>query len=449
MTDNTQVVSEESERAVIGMCMYGYDDINYLEAASIVTSKDFFYIRHALIWQAIETVYGTHRQIDTALVALQLENTKQLDEIGGRSYLIQLVAEAPVAHVAVYAEMVHRLAKRRNALSTVDQIRGLLLDSAIDTEAAFNQADNLWMRASGEVQDSRGAWLRDVASTFFDDFEKRMLNNDRFSGIETGLQPLDEMINGLEDGRLHILCGRPGMGKSTVADTIVLNSALRGIPVMHATSERPKKQVFQRWLSILTGLSYKQISNAATLTMHERAAVTRAIGDLSELPIYMYDVAMPSITALHRQAQFLQDRHNVRLLVLDGMYRCSTGDSKLDREDYLRYSFVAQGGKTIAVDLGMPVLFTHQLNRSLEDRADKRPRLDDLRGSGRIEEEADIVLGVYRDSEYDQTADPHALEVLGLKNRDAQKTVAHLYYDGACSRITNGHYQTTDFAHPF
>jgi replicative DNA helicase len=418
--------------------------------AAILTAKDFFLVRHSQIWSAIEYVYAEHRMIESSLVAFRLEQCGQLDSVGGRSYLVQIMTEVPLGSpTAVFAEIVKRLSRRRSGLLALDKIRSLLNDTTLETDDAFSQADKLWMKASGQAQDDRGEWIAATASDYLDELSRRMVTNAEFSGVQTGLRALDVLINGMERGRLHILCGRPGMGKSTIADNIVLNAALKGVPVLHATSERPKAQVFQRWVSILTGISYQRISQAAGLNPAERAKITKAIGDLSTLPIYLYDVAMPTIGGLHRQAQFLQDRHNIQLVVFDGMYRCKTGDKQIDRDDFTRYSMVAESGKTIAGELNLPVLFTHQLNRGLEDRNDKRPRLSDLRGSGRIEEEADIVIGAYRDSAYDPTADSHSMELLVLKNRDGEQSTAHMYYDGSCSRIQDGTAQVHRLNDPF
>lgn len=396
--------SEEAERATLGSIFI--DPACFLEVSATLKSAEDFYIRrHMVIYQAIERVKERKDEIDLITVADDLENTGDLDNVGGRAYLVDLMNnQGTSTKVYVYANLVKRAAIRRRMTLALVDMHKKVNDESLNIEDVQSQADTAWLNATSDITENNGVWMSDVIGDVYDELERAMSNGGNVAGLKTGLSDLDQAINGLEPEQLIIFAGRPGMGKSAIMDNIVLNMATQGIPVFYATSERGRNQVIKRMLAIHTQVPMSK-QKSGNVTGQEASRLTDGIAELCNLPIYFDDNPMPRPRDIFAQADWMVKRHGCEAIFFDGMYRSHTGISEFDKSERLKYGRIALDLKTMARTLKVPVATTHQLSRAVEQRQDKRPMMSDLRESGRIEEETDKIIFLYRDIVYNENSE--------------------------------------------
>lgn len=430
--------SEEAEKAVLGSIMIAPEA--FIEVSGILSdSDDFYLIRHRVIYQAMETIQKRDDDMDYIVLADCLEASGDLDNMGGRSYLIELANSVGTSkHASVYATLVKRTAIRRRMMQATSDMHSLIQDETLDIDELRDRADSKWLNATSDITEHRGAWMSEAASKFFDELGRSMVGQS-ITGLETGLHDVDKLLCGLSPEQLIILAGRPGMGKSAAVDNIALHIAKKGIPVFYATSERSIEQVVRRMAAISTGINTVKIQNG-TLSPSESSKLTEQTAQFAKLPIYFNDDPMPRPRDIYAQADWMIKRHGCKIILFDGMYRAKTGFDKIDNAEsqHGKYGRIALELKTMARALRVPVLATHQLNRSLENRANKRPMMSDLRESGRIEEEADKIIFLYRDVVYNPaTASPNGCDWILAKHRDGPTGFASTYFEDFCTRFSN------------
>lgn len=436
--------SQEAEEAVIGSVLL--DPYCFLEVASQLDARDFFMLRHSVIWQAIDRVYQDKMPIEMLTVADRLEASGDLETIGGRAYIVQLVNNTPTSiHASVYATMVKRTAIRRRMMVATDEMRKTAMDENLNIHDVQALCDAVWLKVASETTESQGAWISDVISELYDEVEQLIQHEKAFSGIATGLRDLDALMGGIEADTLTIVAARPGMGKSALMDNIALNMAQSGIPIFYATSERSRKQVVRRMASVVTGINSMKLKTGQ-LSPQEIARFTATVGTISELPIYIDDKPMPTPRDIFHQAKWMVERYGAKAILFDGMYRAKTGVNDFDRDNHKKYGEIALQLKTISRSL-CPVVATHQLSRGVEQRQDKRPKMSDLRESGRIEEEADKILFLYRDSVYNEaTAFPNQCDMILEKHRDGQTGTVSTYFEASCTKFSNATVHKVDLS---
>lgn len=431
--------SEEAETAVLGCIILDPD--SFVAVSGIIRSADdFFLLRHNVVWQAMERLNRNMTPLDPITLADCLESSGDLANIGGLAYLINLANSIGTAmHAEVYAELVRNAAIRRQQLVALNAMCTLILDEELSLDEVREQTDAAWLAATSLVQDKRGAWMQEAMSDFYDEMNHRMAH--RLSrGIPSGLRDLDQLLAGFAPETLTVLAGRPGMGKSALMDTIALNIAGSGIPIFYATSERSITQVLTRMSAMESGINTQKLKFART-SHQEGSQFMTAVGVLSNYPIYFDDDPMPTPQRLYATAKWLVERHGVQMILFDGMYRACTGNPRLDDggNDHKKYGEIALQLKTLARRLHIPLLVTHQLNRNLENRSDKRPVLSDLRESGRIEEEADNVLFLYRDEVYNKATEfPNQADIIFSKHRDGPTGTVSLFFEKSLTKFVDG-----------
>jgi replicative DNA helicase len=279
--------------------------------------------------------------------------------------------------------------------------------------------------------------MADVVSEVYDDIESAMTKRSVIAGLSSGLKDLDALTNGFGEGQLIIIAGRPAMGKSAAMDNIALANAKNDIPVFYATSERTKKEVVLRMAAIESGINSIKLSTG-NVTQQEASRFTEAVGRIAKYPIYFDDAPMPRPRDVYAQADWMIKRHGCKLVVFDGMYRAKTGDEQIDKNEHRKYGTIALELKTLARALNIPVITTHQLSRDVEKRNDKRPMMSDLRESGRIEEEADKIVFLYRDEVYNPaTESPSVCEWILSKHRNGATGTIISYYEKSITKFVD------------
>ena len=438
--------SVDAEKAVLGSIFI--NPACFIEVASILkSSDDFFLTRHKIIFQAIDRVRTRKDEIDLITVADDLENTGDLANVGGRAYLTDLMNGMGTSmHAPVYAKLVQRTAIRRRMLKPLDEMRGVIADEALNIEDVKAQTDSTWLNATSDTIEQRGEWFGDVLSRVYDDIERAMARKDSLIGISTGLRDVDNLTYGFEPEQLIILAGRPGMGKSAAMDNMALSIAKNGHPVFYATSERSAEMVVRRMAAIHMQINTCKLRDG-NLSPGEMARLTRGIDEIYQLPIFIEDTPMPRPRDIYAQADWMVKRHKCKVVLFDGMYRSKTGVADLDKDDRKKYGTIALELKTMARALRVPVVTTHQLNRNVEQRQDKRPVMSDLRESGRIEEEADKIIFLYRDEVYnDMTEFPNQCDWILAKHRDGGTGVASTYFEKTFTKFMDASVHRVDLS---
>jgi replicative DNA helicase len=436
--------SQEAEEALLGSLMI--DSTALLEVDSVLSSaNDFFLLSNRIIYSAMQRLKQRGDAVDNITIVEELSSTNDLEKVGGYAKLVRLTETVGTSmHAPVYAELVARAALRRRMIEASDKMRRLAFDESLNIDEVRAKADNTWMAVTSEIQRNRGEWASDVMSRVYDEIERAMIERKAFSGLPTGLRDVDLLINGLGAGQLIIVAGRPGMGKSAAMDNIALNLVRAGKTVLYATSERSPDQVIRRMAAIESGVNGLKIQSGR-MSAQEAAAFTQASARISQYPLKFMDDAEPRPRDISAEANWLVKRHNCEVVLFDGMYRAKTGDSQLDREDRTKYGTIALELKTMARNLNIPVLVTHQLNRGVESRNDKRPLMSDLRESGRIEEEADKIIFLYRDEFYNPATEfPGQCEWIVAKHRDGATGTVATYYEKTTTKFSNASVHRVD-----
>lgn len=432
--------SIEAEEATLGSLLTAPGFVPLVR--SFLKPEDFFLERHGWIYEAILTLADRGDAVDERTVAEQLrvtpvspyEKTRtRLDEVGGPSYLAYLFTSTPTAlHAETYAHLVERAATRRRVLGFAGEAAQLAHDEERDVLQVINELDARLREVKQRiVQDG----IRPVGEITGGVYDAVVHGQDHF--VPTGFVDLDAQFSGgLGRGKLHVFAGRPGMGKSTLAVSMARNIAYRAkLPVVLISYEMSQEEIVE-WL--IAGQMKHPASDFWKLKRQpDHAGLIRQFAAatvwVADLPIFVNDgggTTPAQIEACCREVMW-RTGSELGAVFIDHINRAKTGIARLDysAESYARVSLLAQEYKDLAKRLNVPIVVLAQLSRAVEQRQDKRPMLSDLRESGRIEEEADRVVLIYRESYYyPETATPMAVELLNLKNRqgDTGKVVVQM-----------------------
>jgi len=445
MTDHVVApYSEQAEQAVLGGILV--DPEQYANVAGFLTAKDFYLLRHSHIWAALSRLADRRDPIDILTVAAELDAMKLLEDVGDRPYLTELINSVPTAmYTEVYARLVQRAAVRRKLLQASDRIKALAFDEETPVEEIISESEATIMRASESMSIGQDYTpIFDGMSRFYDGLSAAMVGK-KGVGVPTGLRDLDHLLGGLHPSDLHILAGRPGMGKTSVLLNMALNVAKAGYPVALHTMEMGVEQMCMRWVAMESGVHSIKLREGS-LTPLEAARVTTAIGELSSLPIFIDDTSQPTPIDVRTKAMRLQHQHGLFLLMID--YLQLMGVPKQYRGNRVtEVSYISRHLKEMARDLNVVVLAASQLSRAVEQRQNKRPLMSDLRESGTLEQDADVVTMLYRDAYYNENSEyPNSLDINVVKHRNGPTGTVSVYYEASCMKVLNNTTNVVDLS---
>lgn len=407
--------SVEAEQSVIGGLLL--DNQRMADVADVVKADDFFRRDHRLIFTAMLTLDAANRPADPVTVAELLSSQRLLDEAGGLTYLGQLARETPsAANVRAYAQIVRDRSIRRRILKAGTHLQGLAYDAettqqlVADAQASVLDAVDASPATDPEhVGEALTAWMGGL--------DARAHRGDGMVGMSTSLVALDENTGGLEPGDLIILAGRPSMGKTAAALGIASAAAVkRGEPTLVFSLEQPKRQLLDRLMADLAEIDHDHLRKGK-LEESDYPKITRAAETLSKSKLYIDDRGGQTITELRAKARRVKHRHGLALIVVDYLQLLQVEGRRENRATEV--SEMSAGLKALAKELHVPVIALCQLNRAVESRDDKRPRMSDLRESGGIEQDADLILMLYRQAAYDPSfLLPTVTELIVAKQRN-------------------------------
>lgn len=407
--------SIEAEKSVLGAALLSKDAL--LDVVEIVKAGDFYDSNHKEIFEAIQDLYRRSAPVDALTVSEELKKRNSLEMVGGRAYIASLSSGTPTTSNATeYAKIVVESAAIRRLISTADDIVTKGYESSMDAGQMLDYAERGIFEISQSRQKGQYAHIKDVLLENIEIIDRASQMDGGLTGITTGFKYLDSMTSGLQRSDLIILAARPAMGKTAFALSLALNAAVKGgASVMVFSLEMSKEQLGQRLLSMESKVSMQNLKTGR-LERRDWDDINIALDVLSKANIHIDDTAGINIMEMKSKCRRLKGEEGLDLVVIDYL-QLMTPEGRADSRTQ-EISVISRNLKLLARELDCPVLVLSQLSRAPETRTDHRPMLSDLRESGSIEQDADIVIFLYRDEYYNEdTESPGECEVIVAKQR--------------------------------
>ena len=369
------------------------------------------------IYRAILDLYNRREPTDFVTLSDELQRRSQYDQAGGLSYLSSLLNAVPTAvHVEYYARIVERAATLRRLIDAGTEIVDVGFREGIDTEDALDAAERAVFAVSQRRQTKDFVSMGDVLDRFFDQIDYLQQHRGEVVGVATGFSDLDQLTGGLQRSDLIIVAARPSMGKTSLALGMAYGAAVgHGKTVGIFSLEMSAEQLVQRVLSMETGVDTHRL-RLGQIDDNEWDRISRAFGRLSEAPIYIDDASTSNIMDVRSKARRLQAEHGLDLIIVDYLQLMT---ARRTENRVQEISEISRGLKGLARELNVPVVALSQLSRAVESRSDHRPMLSDLRESGSIEQDADIVVFIYREDKYEDDSEKKGIaEIIVAKHRN-------------------------------
>ncbi len=408
--------SREAEEAVIGAVMI--DPEVYYDLAQFLQADDFYIHRHRWIWEAFTRLHEQRIPLDFLTVTSDLERMGQLAEIGGPAFLTALLNQVPTSmHAESYGRMVEATAIRRRMLTAANQIATLAYDEHELVDHVMQQAEKAVFNVSERRLKHDVQPISKVLSDYYDRIGDLARRPDDIHGVPTGFKDLDQILTGLQPSDLLIIAGRPGQGKTGFLLSVARNAALTHKKrVAIFSMEMSNEQVVQRLISQQTGIDSQRL-RSGKLTESEWPLFTQAVEVFSDTRIFLDDTPALTPLQLRTKCRRLHLEFGLDLILVDYLQLMSS-DTRNDNR-VQEVSYISRNLKVLARELNVPVLAAAQLSRAVEQRTDKRPVLSDLRESGSLEQDADIVMFIYRPDQYEKDTDrQNVAEIMISKHRN-------------------------------
>lgn len=429
-TANVPPHNIEAEASLLGALLLDADAI--VKVADIVHVEDFYDERHARIYEAVRALYDKHSPIDVLTLADQLKGAGFLDMVGGPSYLTELTNFVPTAaHSEQYATIIAEKAMRRRLIKASQTIVGLGHDEGKSMQDLIEEAETRLFEVSQRHIKQDITSLETILSESFDRLDALHKDKGKIRGVPTGYKDLDGKLAGFQKSDLIVLAARPSMGKTALALNFAHNVAVKaGLPVLVFSLEMSKEQLVDRLLAMESGVDAWAL-RTGNLTDDDFEKIGHAMGTLSEAQIFIDD--SPSITVSDLRTKARREAHQRELgLVIVDYLQLMSGGSRFggDANRVQEMSEISRGLKGVARELNVPMLALSQLNRSVESRSPQIPQLSDLRESGSIEQDADVVAFIYREEYYNPESDrKNIADIFIKKHRNGPTGAVELYFE--------------------
>ncbi|MBN1641710.1 MAG: replicative DNA helicase [Anaerolineae bacterium] len=416
----------EAEQAVLGALLIDPDAI--YKVNTFLQHEDFYVERHQWIYEAILDLHERSEAVDLLTLCDELERRERLVDLGGAAYLTTLINATPTAlNVEHYGRIVERTSTLRRLIGAAGEIAALAYEDTDDVGETVDRAESILFGVSQRRIARDMMPIREVVSEYYDRIDYLYQHKGETIGVPTGFHNLDKVLGGLQKSDLIIVAARPGMGKTSLMLSIGLNAARKyGQRVALFSLEMSSEQLVQRLISSETGIDSQRL-RIGSLREDEWPTFIQATGALSETMIFVDDTPSISAMQVRTKARRLYAEHGLDLLIIDYLQLMQSDRRTENRVQEI--SFLSRALKGLARELNIPVLVASQLSRAVEQRTDKRPMLSDLRESGSIEQDADIVMFIYRDEYYKpETEQPNIAEVIISKHRNGPTGMVPLYF---------------------
>jgi len=438
----------EAEASLLGAILIDADAI--VKIADAISADDFYDQRHARIYEAVAKLYEKHSPIDVLTLSDQLKNNGYLDMIGGPAYLTELTNFVPTAaHAEQYADIVAQKALRRRLISASQEMASLGFDETKSLNELIEESETRLFQVSQQHVKQDIISLEAILAESFERLDDLHKDKQKIRGVPTGYKDLDNMLAGLQRSDLFILAARPSMGKTAFVLNLAHKVAVKAKePVLIFSLEMSKEQLVDRLLAMESGVDAWAL-RTGNLTDSDFEKIGEAMGTLSEAPIYIDDTPGITVGDMRTKGRREAHQHQLGLVIVDYLQLMS-GGSKFgsDGNRVQEISEISRGLKGVARELNVPLIALSQLSRSVESRTPQIPQLSDLRESGSIEQDADVVAFLYREDYYNPESErKNIMDVLIKKHRNGPVGGVELYFDKDKQRISS--LETRQGSNPF
>jgi replicative DNA helicase len=419
--------NNEAEQSLLGCLMLDKDAI--VKVVDFIKAEDFYKSVHQDIYQAMTDLYGRSDPIDILSVSARLKERNRLEEIGGSAYLSALINSVPTAtHVSNYAKIVRQKKILRDLISASEEIGLSAFDESEEVDVLLDKAEKTVFGIGQRSLTQSFLPIKDILADTFERLDELSKNAGQMRGVPTGFTDLDKILGGLQKSDLVILAARPSMGKTSLALDIARNVAvLNNQPVGLFSLEMSKDQLADRLLASLANINLWNLRNGK-LTSDDYSRLQHAMGSLSDAPLYIDDAGSVNILQMRAMARRLQANKGLSLIVIDYLQLMEPMNKFQSAVQQVTEN--SRALKMLAKELNVPVLVLSQLSRAVEARVPQIPRLADLRESGAIEQDADVVMMIYREDKYNENSlNKNVAKVLIEKHRNGPTGGLDLYFD--------------------
>ena len=419
-----------AEKSLLGAIILSNDVLP--EVLTVIKPRDFYEQRHRDIFQAILDLYDQHKPVDLLTLTAELKSQKKIKDIGGAPYLTELSNFVPAAsHAKAYAEIIEKASVRRRLIKAGAEITEKAYAEDVDTGDLIGAAEKELFEVSDKIVKSDYVAMDELLASAFDRLEELHKNKGALRGLKTGFRDLDKKTAGFQKGDLVIIGARPAMGKTTFAQNLAYNIAsINKKGVLFFSMEMAANEIIDRMISDVSGVDNWKM-RTGNLSDDEFARIGDALGEMDEIPIYIDDTSSMTIVELRNKARRAMHDHDIGIVIVDYL-QLIQGSDRYKGQRVQEVTEISRGLKILARELEIPVVALAQLSRSVTGREDPRPVLSDLRESGSIEQDADLVMFLHRPDYYKQNNDDyeetHITELLIAKHRHGAVGKIELYF---------------------
>lgn len=419
----------DAEVSLLGAVLIDEDVL--IRITDKLAADDFYDKRHQIIFAAMLRLYERHSAVDLLTLSDELKKKDELEDAGGNEYLTSLSNQVPTAaHAEHYAKIISQNAVRRRLISASGHIGELGFDESRNPDELLEAAEAQLFAVSDQALRQDLASLEQILTESFDRMEELHRNKDGLRGLRTGWRDLDNLTAGLQRSDLIIIAARPAMGKTTLVTNLAYNAAtIEKQAVLFFNLEMSKEQLVDRMLAEAAGVDAWNI-RTGKLSDDDFEKISQAMGEMAEAPIFIDDTPGLSVLELRTKARRFAHEHPLGLIIVDYLQLMQgSGRSNGFENRVQEVSEISRGLKLIARELNVPVIALSQLSRSVESRTPPIPQLSDLRESGSIEQDADIVAFIYREDYYNPETDrQHLVDLIIAKHRNGPTGKVELYF---------------------
>jgi replicative DNA helicase len=426
----------EAEQSVLGSLLIDPDAI--IKVGSFLRPEFFYREAHQVVYSAILALQERRQPADFVTVVDELDRQGNLDLAGGPAYLTSLINMVPTSvHVEHYGHIVERTSVMRRLIAAAGEIAALAYRDHDEVDEVIDQAERMLFEVSRQRISRSLVPIGEVIRGYYDRIEFLVEHKDETLGVPAGFADMDRLLGGLQPSDLIIIAARPGVGKTSLAVSIACNAALKSNSVVAIfTLEMSAEQLVQRMISSHTGIDSQRL-RAGRIGSLEWEQFTRVSGVLSEAPIFIDDTPSPSPMEIRTKARRLAAEYDLDLIIVDYLQLMQGGDRRSENR-VQEISYISRSLKALARELLVPVVALSQLSRAVEARHDRRPVLSDLRDSGSIEQDADVVMFIYRDELYNEDSDrANIADIIVAKHRNGPTDTISLRFDPSLTRFSD------------
>jgi len=419
-----------AEKSLLGAVIIS--DAVLPEILTIIRPDDFYEERHRIIFAAMVNLYDQHKPVDLLTLTNELKQTKKLKDVGGAVYLTELSNFVPVAsHAKAYADIIEKMSTRRKLIRAGTEIANKAYEDDAEAGELIGVAEKQLFEVSNKIVKSDYQAMGELLADAFDRIEELHKNKGALRGLKTGFRDLDKKTAGFQKGDLVIIGARPAMGKTTFAQNLAYNIAsINKKGVLFFSMEMAANEIIDRMISDVSGVDNWKM-RTGNLTDEEFSRIGDALGEMDEIPIYIDDTSSMTIVELRNKARRALHDHDIGIVIVDYL-QLIQGSDRYKGNRVQEVTEISRGLKILARELEIPVIALAQLSRSVTGRDDPRPVLSDLRESGSIEQDADLVMFLHRPDYYRQNDDnyeeTHITELLVAKHRHGAVGKIELYF---------------------